>query len=113
MAEYYRYATFKKEHDQIMKERRIETFTGKGTWYSPTHYDDPLLAEQELALPNGAPKWRIGPIMDVQLPTHTHIVPQRNVAPYKGRSGGGLEIRVNIPVYLFGLFDFSRGTWDI
>ncbi len=108
---FYRYLSHPLEVDQVRVERKVQTTNPKapGTWYTPTRYNDPQMAQQELALPR-LPTHRIGPILDDQVPDIT--IGFRRVMPAFGYPGGGVEVLVKGPVWLLGLWDFAAGQLD-
>jgi hypothetical protein len=91
---YYRFMCDVQERNQLVAERMILTTNpryGYETWYTPTRYDDPLVAQRELALPaSNAPIYRIGPIPEDLIKNLT--VGPRLSPPANGHPGGGIEI---------------------
>ncbi len=108
---FYRYLSYSAEIDQVRVERKVQTTNPRalGTWYTPTRYDDPQVAQQELALLN-PPTHRIGPILDDEVPDIA--IGFRQVMPAFGQPGGGVEVLVNGPIWLLGLWDFNAGQFD-
>jgi hypothetical protein len=110
---FYRYISHPDEVKQVLDERRVQSTnprTGRATWYTTVRYDDPLVAQRELALER-VPSHRIGPIPE-------HLMPQfdigpRDAAPLGGQPGGGLEARTKSPVWLAGLWDFGAELWQL
>src|SRR5206468_4389502 len=91
---YYRYITNIIERNQLVAERKVlssNAGTGYETWYTPARYDDPVIAQQELALPAPIlPLYRIGPIPQNAIQNLT--VGPRRIQPAFGQPGGGIEI---------------------
>lgn len=108
--EFYRYISADDEVDESRAERKIESVSDRSpfTWYTPTRYSDHGKAKEELAMPN-EPHARAGPVTEQKLP---RIVegPQR-VQPSFGEPGGGIEVKVRSPVWLFGLWDMQSDDW--
>lgn len=110
MLEFYRYVSNPDEIKQMLEQRRIQSTNPKGriTWYTTVRYDDPVVAQRELAL-SRAPTHRIGPIPADVMPSFD--AGPRDVAPLGGKSGGGLEARTPSPVFVFGLWNFDTKDW--
>ncbi|OGF58604.1 MAG: hypothetical protein A2Y62_08010 [Candidatus Fischerbacteria bacterium RBG_13_37_8] len=111
MIECYRYISQQVEKDQIINERKIQSInaaTNYATWYTITRYDDENTAQQELALPL-IPSFRIGPIRLDEMPNLSILF--RSVAPAFGQPGGGIEVMTELPIWLFGLWDFGSNIW--
>ena len=112
--QYYRYITDVIERNQLVAERKvlsINTSTSHETWYTPTRYDDPILAQQELALPAPfLPLYRIGPIPENAIQNLS--VGPRRIQPAFGQPGGGVEIATRSPVWLAGLWSFALNDYD-
>jgi hypothetical protein len=110
---YYRYISNPAELKQIIDERKVRSLnrqTNYLTWYTPTRYVDVHQAQQELAMPD-TPTYRVGPIAETQLGTlHT---PLRLSQPAHGCPGGGLEAATYEEVWLFGLWNFHPGRWEL
>ena len=108
---FYRYVHHSDEVDQLRKERRIRTTNPKalGTWFTTGRYDDPLVAQRRLAL-SQPPTHRIGPIPEDQMPPFT---PLRTVAPAGPHPGGGDETLAIGEVFLFGLWGYRNGEWEL
>lgn len=111
---YYRYIADVQERNRLVLSKTVISLnraTGYATWYSPTRYDDPAVAQQQLALPSPTlPIYRIGPIPESAIPNLT--VGPRRVAPGFGHAGGGIEIATNRPVQLLGLWSFALSAYD-
>jgi hypothetical protein len=111
---YYRFICDVQERNQLVSERKILSVnraSGYQTWYTPTRYDDPFVAQRELALPSPmVPEYRVGPIPENLMPPLT-IAPRR-VAPAFGHPGGGVEIATRSPVWLFGAWSFTNYAFD-
>jgi|SRR5271157_967018 len=109
---YYRYITDVIERNQLVAERKVFSVnagTGYETWYTPARYDDPFLAQQELALP--APiLYRIGPFPENAIQNLT--VGPRRIQPAFGQPGGGIEIATRSAVWLTGLWSFALNDYD-
>ena len=111
MLTFYRYISHSDEVSQVQQERRIQSTnprTGRATWYTTARYDDPLVAQRELAL-DRAPTHRVGPIPADQMPPFDRG--PRDAATLGGRPGGALEVRTTFPVWLCGLWDFGTTRW--
>lgn len=108
--EYYRYLSDDSEFEHIREHRSIESQSDRNpyTWYTPTRYDDRSTAIEELALPKD-PEHRIGPVTAPKMPPFTKG--PRRVRPRFGEPGGGVEVCVTGPVWLFGIWDFSDDDW--
>ena len=64
---YYSYVSNPPQVKQILDERKIQSInptTNYRTWYTPTRYQDVLLAQQELAL-EYTPTHPLGPIPEM------------------------------------------------
>ncbi len=111
---YYRYITDVHERNQLVSERKIHSrnpMRGHETWFSPTRYDNPLQAQQNLALPATIlPIYRLGPIPETAIENLT--IGPRRVQPANGHPGGGLEIATRSPVWLLGLWSFGLNNYD-
>jgi hypothetical protein len=111
---YYRHICDVRERNQLIAERKIRSTnsgTGYETWYTPTRYDDPLVAQRELALPSPIiPEYRVGPIPEGLIPPLS-VGPRRS-APAFGHPGGGIEIATKEPVWLVGLWSFTNQAFD-
>lgn len=111
---YYRYIVEVMERNQLIAERKVLSINSVSryvTWYTPTRYDDPLVAQRELALPSSIiPMYRVGPIPENLMPPLS--TGPRRIAPAFGHPGGGLEVSTNEPVWLFGLWSFAIGAYD-
>ena len=103
-----------RERNQIVADRKVlsgNPRTAHETWYSPTRYDDPVDAQQYLALPAPIlPIYRIGPIPENAVQTLT--VGPRRVQPAFGQPGGGIEIATRTPLWLTGLWSFALNDYD-
>jgi hypothetical protein len=111
MLGYYRYFSHPEELKQIVQERRVQgtnPLSGGATWYTTVRYDDPLVAQRELAL-NRPPTHRIGPVPDLMMPPFD--IGPRSAAPLGGHPGGAPEVRTKAPVWLVGLWDFGAKNW--
>ena len=111
MLTFYRYISHPDEVKQVLEERRLQSMnprTGRATWYTAVRYDNPLVAQRELAL-DRVPSHRIGPIPADQMPPFD--IGPRDTAPLGDRPGGGLEARTKWPVWLSGLWDFGAKQW--
>ena len=110
---FYRYISYQAEIDQVKRERKVYSTnpgTQYATWYCPTRHDDPATAQGELAL-RKRPTHRVGPIPVSEMPDFE--VALRPVAPANGQPGGGVEVCVRRPVWLFGFRDLQSGNWEI
>lgn len=111
---YYRYITDVRERNQLVSERKVlsgNASTGHETWYAPTRYDDPVDAQQELALPAPVlPIYRIGPFPENAIQNLT--VGPRRVQPAFGQPGGGIEIATRSALWLAGLWSFALNDYD-
>ena len=109
---FYRYMSHPLEIDQTHRQRRIQTTNpyAAGTWYTPTRYEDPAIAQIELAL-DRRPTHRVGPVPYGDMPTFN--VALRRVDPANGQPGGGWEVRVSEPVWLFGCWHFDGDRWSL
>ncbi|MEI7867797.1 MAG: hypothetical protein WCI11_07880 [Candidatus Methylumidiphilus sp.] len=111
---YYRYITDVQERNQLVSERKVHSrnsVTGHETWFSPSRYDNPLAAQQQLALPAPIlPIYRVGPIPEAAIENLT--IGPRRVQPAFGQPGGGLEIATKSPVWLLGLWSFGLNNYD-
>lgn len=108
---YYRHPSHREEIDQIVEERKVEsTSPSPLTYYSTERYETREEAKEELALPR-LHDCRVGPILPDQLPTP--VIGPRRVQPDNGEPGGGEEIAVDGPAYVFGVADLSTlGDWN-
>jgi len=103
---YYRYISYPLEVTQVVHERKVQSMNpkrGYATWYTPTRYDDPTKAQQELAL-SKPPTHRVGPIPAGEM-RDFDIQQLPPVAPAFGQPGGGVEACTRSAVWLFGLWD--------
>jgi hypothetical protein len=112
---YYRYASHQAEFDQLREERLIRSTNPLGagkTWYAPTRYDDPLLAQADLALKR-PPARRFGPIPADEMPDFDINGPQP-VQPAYGQPGGGIEVCTTGRVFIFGCYNLAlaSGDWE-
>jgi len=110
---FYRYISYQPEVDQVICERKVQSTNPKtqyATWYTPTRYDNPTKAQQELAL-NKPPTHRIGPILGDEMPDFD--IGLRPVAPAFSQPGGGVEARTKSSVWLFGLWNFNKRQWEL
>jgi hypothetical protein len=111
---YYRHIVEVLKRNQLVAERKIlsvNSASGFVTWYTPTRYDDPLIAQRELALPSTIiSMYRAGPIPETLMPPLS--TGPRRVAPAFGHPGGGLEVSTNEPVWLLGLWSFAIRAFD-
>lgn len=111
---YYRYISNVVERNELVQKKRILSLnvaSGHETWYTPTRYTDPAVAQRELALPAAVlPVYRVGPVPEDAI-SHLSVGPRR-VSPAFGHPGGGLEIATKEPVWLFGLWSFSNAAFD-
>lgn len=110
---FYRFVSHHGEAAQLQAERKVlstNPAAGHATWYTPTRYDDPVTASDQLALPS-PPSHRIGPIPADEMPTFD--IGLRTVAPAFGKPGGGIEARTRSPVWLPGLWNFGARRWDL
>jgi len=111
---YYRHICDVRERNQLVAERKIlsvNSASGYETWYTPSRYEDPLIAQRELALPAPIiPEYRVGPVPETAMPPLT--TGPRRVAPAFGHPGGGIEISTRFPVWLFGLWSFTNQAYD-
>jgi hypothetical protein len=110
---YYRYASHQDESDQLREKRFIQSTNPRGngrTWYTPTRYDDPHLAQIELALKR-PPMRRIGPIPADEMPDFDVNGPQL-IQPAYGRPGGGIEVCTTGQAFIFGCYNLLSGDWD-
>lgn len=110
---FYRYISYPPEVNQVTRQRKVQSTNPKtqyATWYTPTRYDDPQMAQQELAL-SGLPTHRVGPIPADEMPSFD--IGLRPVAPAFGQPGGGVEARTKSPVWLFGLWNFQSSSWNL
>ena len=108
----YRYFSHPTEISQVRDKRKVQTTNpnAQGTWYTPTRYDDPMRAQQQLAL-RQPPTHRIGPIPADEMPDFD--IGLRPVAPANGQPGGGVEARAKEPGWLSGLWDFTNQKWEL
>ena len=105
---YYRYISYPAEVTQVQDERKVlstNPTNGHLTWYAPERYHIPRDAERALALPS-APTHRMGALPDAMMPSFA--IPHRVVNPRYGHPGGGIEVATRHPVWLSGLWDYSR-----
>jgi len=109
--EYYRYTEDQQEIRQLSDDRKIESTVSSTnqTWYSPNRYPDSSKAENKLAL-SITPDYRLGPVSQIKMPTFNKIV--QRVPTRNGKPGGGVEIAVTDPVWLFGLWNFQNKDWE-
>lgn len=108
--EYYRYISNQQEINKLDGDRVIESQSNSPeTWYTPTRYEDPADAKEELAMPK-EPEKRIGPIMEEKMPAFDKG--PRTVQPNFGEPGGGREVSVTDPIELLGLWDFPNDEWE-
>ena len=111
---YYRFICDVQERNQLIAERRVHSVNflkNFETWYTPTRYDDPLVAQRELALPaSNPPIYRVGPIPETFMPP-LRVGPRRS-PPAFGHPGGGIEISTLEPIWLFGLWSFANQAYD-
>jgi len=110
---FYRYISYQQEVNQVVHERKVQSTnprTRYATWYTPARYDDPIRAQKELAL-TSPPTHRLGPIPADEMPDFD--IDLRPVAPAFGQPGGGVEARTRLPLWLFGLWDFANGRWEL
>jgi hypothetical protein len=111
---YYRYISDVRERNQIVSERKIlsgNASTGNEKWYTPTRYDDPVVAQQELALPAPIqPIYRVGPIPENAV--HNLTAGPRRIQPAFGQPGGGIKIATRTPLWLAGLWSFVLNDYD-
>ncbi len=96
-AVYFRYVSAA-ERDYICAENCVLSFSGV-TFLSPDRYESGEEAARALSLPD-QPVWRVGAIGEDWLPDI--VVPRRRVIPAFGQPGGGWEVAVRGPIYLFG-----------
>ncbi|MDX1992115.1 MAG: hypothetical protein SF029_06985 [bacterium] len=110
---YYRYVSYLPELEQLRDERKIQSTnptTQYRTWYTTERYDSPDIAQQRLALKT-RPLYRIGPISAEAMPDLT--LGPRRVAPDFGQPGGGIEVAIDHPVWLFGVWNFDNQEWEM
>ena len=112
--EYYRMICDVAERNQLIAQRAIlstNPVSGHETWYTPTRYTDPLVAQSQLALPMiNSPIYRVGPVPEHAIVNLT--VGPRRVAPAFGHIGGGIEVATRSPVNLFGMWSFVNNAFD-
>ena len=106
VAHYYRYSSHELEAARLRDERKIGTTNprAQGSWYTLDRYEDPVQAQQQLALPK-TPRHRIGPISIDMMPEF--IVQVRTVSPRNGQPGGGTEVKVRGEILTFGCWEFN------
>jgi hypothetical protein len=102
---FYRYVGSQAEAEQIARERRIQSNSASGTWWTTDRYDDPEVARFALSL-NNFPLFRVGPIDSAMMPPFD-VVELRPVAAWADRAGGGVEGCTSFPVLLFGLYEYA------
>ena len=104
---FYRYISHTEEVKQIRNERKIKSTNPKthGTWFSTTRYEDPVEAQDKLAL-STKPTHRVGPIPADEMPDFD--IPLRPVAPANSRPGGGVEARTKDEIWIFGIYEFDN-----
>jgi hypothetical protein len=109
---YYRYISSQSEVRQVLEERIVESANNNTpyTWFTPTRYEDPQRAKEELALPRD-PHHRVGPLHDVQMPSFNQG--PRKIQPNFGEPGGGVEVCTTESVPLFGLWNFQSDDWKL
>lgn len=96
---YYRCFWHPNEIAQLHLERMILTtnpYNGNKTWFTPTRFNDPAVAQQLLAL-DYVPHYRFGPIPADEMPDFDVNGPQR-IQPVGGMPGGAIEVCTTQPV---------------
>ncbi|MGH8072346.1 MAG: hypothetical protein ACRERE_45355 [Candidatus Entotheonellia bacterium] len=111
---YYHYIDDPAEVTQIKDDRRIQSMQPSAnplTWYTPTRYDNPSQAQQDLSM-SKSPTHRVGGIPDAAMPTF-HVSLRLAPAAH-GQPGGGVEAATRDIVWLCGLWNFAgSGSWDL
>lgn len=110
---YYRYFVHPSEIAQLRREHMVLTsnpHNGSKTWYTPTRFADPVVAQQLLAIAN-VPLYRVGPIPADEMPDFDVHGPQR-IQPAGGMPGGAIEVCTTQPAYLFGCYNFHASDWE-
>lgn len=98
--QYYRYVG-PAEAYAVESTRIVQSLSGIGiTWWMPDRYATRADAKRFLALP-ALPTHRVGPVPEDELPVFT--VQAQRVQPNFGEPGGGWEVAVVRPTYLFGI----------
>jgi hypothetical protein len=99
---YYNYVAHEAIFQLILHTRNLSVNPhAQVVWLSPTRYDDPSLAQTELAL-RFIPCYRIGPIARDVIPSE-HLIGPRLADPRDGFPGGGIEVGLE------GLFEIDPG----
>jgi hypothetical protein len=109
--EFYRYLSDPDEVRQVIEQRKIESRNPKGTWWTTYRFDDPVEAQEVLALAS-TPTHRVGPIDASRMPSFDETT-LRPVASAQGQPGGGIEGRTTGVVWLFGVYDLSAQKYAL
>ncbi len=107
---FYRYVSTS-EKNNIISSREIRSRNRVGTYYTLNRFDDPTIAQQLLAIKK-LPKHRVGPISRFVMPIFD-VLPLRTVPPAHGYPGGGTEACTSSSLFLFGIFNFNSGTYEL
>lgn len=110
---YYRYFSHSEELDQLRNGRVVLTsnpHNGYKTWFTPTRFSDPSLAQRLLAIQR-VPQHRVGPIPADEMPDFNVHGPQI-VQPVGNMPGGATEVCTTQPVYIFGCYNFGASDWE-
>ena len=110
---YYRYASHQAVFDQLRENRLIRSTNPRGggrTWCTPSRYDNPLVAQTELAL-RRPPARRFGPIPADEMPDFD-VHGRQVVQPAYGQPGGGIEVCTTGQVFIFGCYNLANGDWE-